>query len=67
MEGGDSLSLFSAAGKAGLGLAQKETKGSMHSCVYVFGCVHASAYVVVCVYVPGLSWSQGSEVYRGLN
>lgn len=66
MEGGDSLSLspfFSAAGKAGLGLAQKETKGSMHACVFVFGCVHMS----VCRCVPALSWSQGSKVFRGLN
>lgn len=46
MEGGDSL-FFSAAGKAGLGLAQKETKGSM--CVFVFGCLHGFVCVGVCL------------------
>lgn len=60
MEGGDSLCVsFSAAGKAGLGLAQKETKGSIRVCVFVWMCV--------CVCVPTLSWSQGSKVFKGLN
>lgn len=52
MEGGDSLSLslslfFPAAGKAGLGLAQKETKGT-HACVSALGRVHVSVCVGVC-------------------
>lgn len=47
MQGGDFLSLclpfFSAAGKVGLGLAQKDTKGII--CVFVFGFVHVSVSV----------------------
>lgn len=70
MEGGDPLSFsrfFSAAGKAGLGLAQKETKGSSHTCVCVCVSVFGYVHMSVCVCVPTLPWSQGNKVYRGIN
>lgn len=50
---------YSAAGKAGLGLAVKETKGTARICVDVCICW------AVCVGVPARSWSQGSKVFRG--